>query len=516
MAANTFSGGLYLANGGVWYDGDAMLGGAGGPVIVSGLSSMTPSGNMLETASDRPIEIGEEATLQLLARQNHGAVIRGPLSGAGCLVTGEAGLRTYAAFGGDHSSFTGAYFIVGAVRAGMDGSGLSSAAGIRFADTEGGFGTLDMNGVFARPLGTGAGAVCWQKHPLTGGLYGGFSAYGGDLTVNLHGDGRPLVYGSPALPDGAVLYLQNRNADGLLTFENGLDLNGRSTPHIRVSTDLEKTVFFKGVISDSVGGGMLTKGGQGVLVLEHSPTFNGKLSITSGKVRLAEGVSLDTLGEVSITGDGKALEIMGTQTTQRVAGMITGTGALTVSEGSTVILQGTNSYAGITTVTNNSVLWVEGEHVGGGAYHVTGTLGGSGTVAPAVPSGFVFGPGARISPGGPGVIGTLTLGTPEAPAPVGLTDTALEIDLATETADQLVVGGDLTINGATRVVLAVADDNLLNSLRGTVIPVCRWAGQKAGSFAATTNMKGWHVIEDLTSQILNLVYVPQGTMISVQ
>jgi len=253
-----------------------------------------------------------------------------------------------------------------------------------------------------------------------------------------------------------------------------------------------------------------------VLVLEHSPTFNGKLSITSGKVRLAEGVSLDTLSEVSITGDGKALEIMGTQTTQRVAGMITGTGALTVSEGSTVILQGTNSYAGVTTVTNNSVLLVEGEHAGGGAYHVTGTLGGSGTVAPAASTGLVFGPGSRISPGGPGVIGTLTLGTPQSPAPVGLTDTALDIDLAAETADQLVVAGNLTVSGDTRVVLAVADDNLLKSLRGTVIPVCRWAGQKVGSFTAATNIKGWRVIEDLAGRILNLVYVSQGTMISVQ
>ena len=78
------------------------------------------------------------------------------------------------------------------------------------------------------------------------------------------------------------------------------------------------------------------------------------------------------------------------------------------------------------------------------------------------------------------------------------------------------MAGNLTVSGDTRVVLAVADDNLLKSLRGTVIPVCRWAGLKAGSFAATTNMKGWRVIEDLTGQILNLVYVPQGTMISVQ
>jgi hypothetical protein len=516
MNANTFSGGLYLANGGLWYDGDAMLGAAGSPVIVSGTCSLTPVGNTLETASGRPIEIRPDAALQLLSRTGYGAHIRGPLFGSGNLLTGEAGLRTYAEFSGDHTAFAGRYYVLGAVRVQTGGAPLSTNANIRFADNGNGFGTLDMPGTFTRPLGTGAGTVCWQKHPSTGGLYGGFSAYGGDLTVNLHGDGRTLAYGSEALPANAVVYLQNRDATGVLSFENGLDLKGLATPHIRVSTDLEKTARLKGVISDSVGGGTLIKGGQGVLVLERSPTMNGTLSITSGKVRLAEGVSLDTLSKVSIAGDGKALEIAGTQAVQTVACTITGSGALTVSGGGVTVLPGTNTYAGITVVTNGSTLLVNGEHVSGGNYHVAGTLGGTGTVAPAAGCRLVFGPGSRLSPGGPGMIGVLTLGTAETTNAVELTGATLEIDLSPTGTDKAVVAGDIAVAEGTDVFILDTDESLLKSLRGKVLTVCEWAGRKVGSFAAKTNVQGWAVVEDLSGKRINLVYITQGTLVGIR
>jgi hypothetical protein len=493
-----------------------MLGAAGCPVVAAGACSLTPAGNTLETASDRPVEIRPDASLQLLSRTGYGAHLRGPLSGAGHLLTGEAGLRTYAELSGDHTAFTGAYYVLGAVRIQTGGAPLSTNANIRFADNGSGFGTLDMSGTFTRPLGTGAGAVCWQKHPSTGGLYGGFSAYGGDLTVNLHEDGRTLAYGSEALPASAVVYLQNRNATGVLSFENGLDLKGLATPHIRVSTDLEKTARFKGVISDSVGGGTLSKGGQGILVLEQSPTMNGTLSILSGKVRLAEGVSLDTLSEVSITGDGKALELAGTQAVQTVACKITGTGALTVSDGGVTVLTGTNTYAGITVVTNGSTLLVNGGHAGGGNYHVTGTLGGTGTVAPAAGCKLVFGPGSRLSPGGPGAIGVLTLGTAETANTVELTGATLEVDLSPAGTDKAVVAGDIVVTEGADVFILDTDESLLKSLRGKTLTVCEWAGQKLGSFAAKTNVQGWTVVEDLAGKRINLVYVAQGTTISIR
>jgi autotransporter-associated beta strand protein len=422
MEDNTFSGGLYLANGGLWYDGDAMLGAAGSPVIASGYCALRPSGSVLETAADRPIEIRENSSLQLL----------------------------------------------------------------------------------------GTAGDCQVASRI---LYGGFSAYGGDLTVNLHGDGRTLEWGSAGLPSGSVLYLQNRMANNELTFMNGIDLNGLQTPHIRVSTDLEKIAHFTGVISDSVGGGTLIKGGQGILILEQSPTFDGTLSILSGTVRLAQGVSLNTLSEVSITGDGKALEVMGTQDVQNVTCKITGTGSVTVSDGGTTVMSGTNTYSGTTVVANESTLLVNGEHNGGGDYDVTGTLGGTGVIAPAAGSTITFGPGSVISPAGPGAIGTLTLGSAATTNTVALSNTTLEIDLDTVSADKLVVAGDLNISGSSSVNLLSTDEGLLASLRGTAITICEWTGDKAGSFIANTNVEGWKVIENLSAKTIALSYLSPGTVI---
>jgi len=524
LKASTFSGGLYLANGGVWFDGDDMLGAATGRVVAAGLCALRPSGNVLETGAQRPIEIRPNSALQLLGTAGDSQVasrIRGPVSGSGALVTGEyvgGGLKTIAELTGDNNGFTGAYYVFGALRA-QEGVGLSTNASIRFSDDTYGFGTLDLSGIFTRPLGDGPGQVCWKKYPAEtylGNLYGGFSAYGGPLTVNLHGDGRTLVWGSASLPSTAVVYLQNRLATHDLTFMNGMDLKGLTTPHVRVSTDLEKTAHFKGVISDSVGGGTLNKGGQGVLVLEQSPTMNGKLTITSGKVRLAEGVSLSTLSEVSITGDGKALELRGTQEVQTVACKITGTGFVSVSDGGTTVLSGTNTYSGVTVVTNGSTLLVNGEHTGGGSYQVNGTLGGTGVIAPNAGSKLVFGAGSRLSPGGPGAIGTLTLGTPATTNAVELTGVTLDVNLSQTDADKVIVAGDLSVGGASAVNILVPDETLLKSLRGTAITVCQWAGEKVGAFSKTTNVQHWNVVEDLASKTISLVYLSPGTMMSLR
>jgi len=518
MQDNTFSGGLYLANGGLWYDGDAMLGAAGAPVVAAGLCALRPAGTLLETAADRPIEIRQNSALQLLGTAGDCQVasrIRGPLSGEGSLLTGEyvgSGYKTVAELTGDNNAFTGSYYIFGAVRA-SEGVGLSTNANIRFADNTGGLGTLDMSGTFTRPLGDGPGAVCWKQYPGLGALYGGFSAYGGPLTVNLHGDARTLEWGSAYLPSGAVLYLQNRMANNELTFMNGIDLNGLQTPHIRVSTDLEKTAYFNGVISDSVGGGTLIKGGQGILVLAQSPTFDGKLSILSGIVRLAQGVSLSTLSEVSITGDGRALQIMGTQDVQNVTCKITGTGSVTISDGGTTVMSGTNTYSGTTVVANGSTLLVDGEHNGGGNYDITGTLGGTGIIAPAAGNTITLGPGSVISPGGPGAIGTLTLGSAETTNTVALSSATLEIDLDAVSSDKVVVAGDLSISGSSIVTILSPDVSLLASLRGTVITICEWTGEKAGTFIANTNVEGWKVIENLAAKTIALSYVSPGTVI---
>jgi hypothetical protein len=164
-------------------------------------------------------------------------------------------------------------------------------------------------------------------------------------------------------------------------------------------------------------------------------------------------------------------------------------------------------------VANESTLLVNGEHNGGGDYDVTGTLGGTGVIAPAAGSTITFGPGSVISPAGPGAIGTLTLGSAATTNTVALSNTTLEIDLDTVSADKLVVAGDLNISGSSSVNLLSTDEGLLASLRGTAITICEWTGDKAGSFIANTNVEGWKVIENLSAKTIALSYLSPGTVI---
>lgn len=230
-------------------------------------------------------------------------------------------------------------------------------------------------------------------------------------------------------------------------------------------------------------------------------------------MRLAEGVSLSTLSEVSITGDGRALEVMGTQDVQNVTCAITGTGSLTVSDGGTTVLSATNTYSGTTVVANVSTLIVNGEHNGGGDYNVTGTLGGSGTIAPAEGSTITFGPGSRISPAGPGSIGILTLGTSSPSNTVAVNSATLDVDLDAISADKLVVTGDLDLSGTSTVNILSPDEGVLAGLRGTAITICEWTGDKVGSFVANTNVDGWKVVESLATKTIALSYVSPGTVI---
>ena len=88
---------------------------------------------------------------------------------------------------------------------------------------------------------------------------GGFAAFGGDLTVNLGGEGAKLVPGADYLPDGTVIQLQSQHADGTLTLANGFELGGKTQ---KVNVWSGKTVTFAGALSDSVGGGALAVEGN--------------------------------------------------------------------------------------------------------------------------------------------------------------------------------------------------------------------------------------------------------------
>jgi len=124
---------------------------------------------------------------------------------------------------------------------------------------------FESNGSFTRAVGTAAGQV---QCNAGAGRINGFSARGGNLTVNLGGAGDTLTWGSGGFVPN-ILGLAGNNATGTLTWENPIDLaaanrtinvaNGTADVDARMSGDL-------------TNGGIL-KTGPGVLALSGTNAF---------------------------------------------------------------------------------------------------------------------------------------------------------------------------------------------------------------------------------------------------
>ncbi len=261
LGVQTFSGGLNLVNGGVFIQADSGLGASGSPVRASGYCSIASYNWTFDIS--HPIELLDGSALIFSPIYgNGGNTISSTLSGSGDLLTSDVNRPGYAmAFTGDHSAFTGDYYIQGHAR--IAPAVFSELAGIKLADGTNGVGVIETSGSFTCPAGTGKGAVCWKTHKayasLGYGLRGGFAARGGELEVNLGGESEKLVVGADYLPDGTIVQLQSQHADGALTFMNGFELNGKTQ---KVNVWSGKTATFAGSLSDAVGGGALAVTGN--------------------------------------------------------------------------------------------------------------------------------------------------------------------------------------------------------------------------------------------------------------
>ena len=349
LGVQTFSGGLNLVNGGVFIQADSGLGASGSPVRASGYCSIS-SYNWTFNIS-HPIELLDGSALIFLPYSgNQGNTVSSTLSGSGDLLTSDVNRPGYAmAFTGDHSSFTGDYYIQGHSRTPL--SVYSAQAGIRLADGTNGVGVIETSGTLTRPAGTGKGEICWKTHKayanLGYGLRGGFAARGGDLTVNLGGAGAKLVVGSDYLPVGTVIQLQSQYPEnesqgpgGKLTFMNGFELGGK-TQNVRVWPG--KTATFAGALSDAVGGGMLAVTGNLALegaTFEIAPanvaapmlTVNGALALGGTLTIALDPACVEGREEITL-----ATATGGVSGTPTVAGNVPSQWTLTVRSNSLVL-----------------------------------------------------------------------------------------------------------------------------------------------------------------------------------
>ena len=122
---------------------------------------------------------------------------------------------------------------------------------------------------------------------------GGFSAGNGAMTVNIGGGGATLNWGA-GVGNGIMgtLKFGSPTANYGVTFQNGINLNGGART---VAVD-GNTATLTGVISDSVGGGSLSKTGAGTLVLPVANTFSGNLVVSGGTL---VGTVMNAFGPMS-------------------------------------------------------------------------------------------------------------------------------------------------------------------------------------------------------------------------
>ena len=230
---------------------------------------------------------------------------------------------------------------------------------------------------------------------------------------NLGANTGSLTFNGGTLQFGASVNLSNSRAITLNAGGGTFDTNGFNT-----------------TLGQGIGGGGFTKVGAGTLTFSLSNSYAGGTTVSGGTLALsgsgnlglnsnAVSVSGGTLdlgtftiiqnGGVHLTGgtiQNGTLSSSGTFDLQAgtVSANLAGSGALTKSTTGTVILAGTDSYTGATTI-NAGTLEVDGSITGTSSVTINagGALTGTGLVDPLT---VTFASGATFAPGTVGVPGT--------------------------------------------------------------------------------------------------------------
>jgi autotransporter-associated beta strand protein len=356
---NSYSGGTNISSGTIKLGTSTALG--TGAVTVSGqsgntawldLNGMSPANNISISGDDylwnsaaTTAVLSGNITIASYARLGNAnnttagtdnITFNGVVSGSSGINKGGVGLIIL----NGTNTYTSYTNITGGVLRGNLGVGIPTSTVLTLAG-----GTLETGTNFTDSLGITAGTVAF-----TAGA-DGLSAYGAPITVAIGGTASPtaLVWGVTTNFSPTSLILNSTYANNTLTFQNPLDFNG-SNQTITVGA---ATAIASGILSNANGTGGFIKQGSGTLVLTAANTYNGNTNISAGTLQMGNGGTTGIIPGAVI--NNAALTFNRSDSSLTFANNISGSGTVTQAGAGILVLSGTNSYAGQTSIASGEI-----------------------------------------------------------------------------------------------------------------------------------------------------------------
>lgn len=166
--------------------------------------------------------------------------------------------------------------------------------------------------------------------------------------------------------NGDTVYINDSETGGSTT----LSLQAALEPNlVIVSNTVVPTYTFND--GTGTGGGnldgnsSLVKDGTGTLIVNVANTYTGTTTIKNGTLQIGSG-AIGDIGKGNVTNNAALVFQEGDAATHYVAGAISGTGSLTINtaNGTPVILTNNNTYTGLTTISNGTLVVGNGQAAG--------------------------------------------------------------------------------------------------------------------------------------------------------
>jgi autotransporter-associated beta strand protein len=336
-------------------------------------------------------------------------------------------------------------------------------------------------------------------------LSGNISGSGGGISKNKAGT---LILSGTNSYTGETALNNFGGLEGVLRANDGVGLPTTSNLNIRVGvfetgTDLVRVggvgagqMQLKGGVSNNSANGFSAHGGAvniafGTLLSPTALTWGSGSFIPGSNTGGLEGLilnhttannTLDFKNAVNLNGAVRNVFVNATNSNAiaTMSGALSGTGTSGLNKKGvgTLVLTGTNSYTGTTTVSAGTLL-INGSSTGSGAVNVStgATIGGTGSIAGAVNVTGILSPGASIETFGSGSLSFANGSTfaCEVDSTIGLVGLGVAADLQKVT-------GNLTLNASTSLTLndlAAVDTAFAG---GTIFSLINYTGSWNGGF----------------------------------